>query len=99
MSATVTFTPNESGIEEVAQSEEVLSALRDAAEAIGEAARSYAPNNQKRGIEVLGEEQGTVYVGTANPFAHLFEWGSARTMPYGFMRAGATSVVSRFEES
>lgn len=98
MTVTTTFEIDQDGIDELAQSEEVMDALRATAEAICEVARGYAPRNQRSGIDVLGEEPGVVYAGTANPFAHLFEWGSARTMPYAFMRNAATSVADRFEE-
>lgn len=99
MTVTTHFELDEAGVEEVAQSDEVQAMLRDTAETVCEVARSYAPRHIAGTIEVLGEDPGVVYAGTAHPFAHLFEWGSARSMPYAFMRSAATSVAPRFEEA
>lgn len=82
---------------------DLLAALRDTAESIGSAATVQAPRMIASTIEVLGEDQDSegdvVYVGSANSFAHLFEYGSVNTQPWAFMRGAASALADRFEPS
>ena len=90
---------NDAVIAELAKAPEMMGALRGCAEQISFLAQSYAPNHVAPTIELLGEDDGVVYVGSAFSFAHLWEFGSIRTPTIGFMRRAAADIADTFEES
>jgi hypothetical protein len=99
----VSFDFNDACLDDLAADPELFDALNDTADAIVGAAASYAPTHLVPTIDVLGSETDeagcVVYVGTADSFAHLWEFGSINTVTYGFMRAGASDVADSFEPS
>jgi hypothetical protein len=98
-----TFDFNDACLAELAADEDMLPALEEVAQQIADVGMSYAPRHLANTIGLLGsevDEQGAVvYVGTADSFAHLWEFGSVNTETYGFMRAAGAAVGDSFDVS
>jgi hypothetical protein len=103
VSVEAAFDFNDSCIDELAASDDLVPALEDMASVIGDVAQGYAPRHIAPTITILGgeidEAGAVVYVGSADPFAHLWEFGSVNTETYGFMRAAGSEVGESFDVS
>lgn len=99
----VTFDFNADCVADLAADPELFDSLHEVGAAIIDAAAGYAPRHLANTITDLGDETDeagcVVYVGTADSFAHLWEFGSINTETFGFMRAGASTVADSFEPS
>jgi hypothetical protein len=104
VSVSVSTELDHDAIAELAASPDVLAALYPVAESIADIAAGYAPRRIAPTIGILGEGTGDsggacVYVGSADPFAHLWEFGSVNTPTVAFMRNAAVTVADRWEGS
>lgn len=96
------FTFNPAIIGEIEESPGMADALRDAAETIAgiaeETHRMRSTPGRYGEIVVESPRPGLATVAAMGPFAHLDEWGGAKSAPNATMRNAVISAGYKFEE-
>lgn len=95
------FIPNPNFLKELGEQDEYRAALQEQAEGAKSEIEAIAPRGEtgdySRSIIVVDDGH-SVTVGSADPFAHLVEWGSANNPPYAPLRRGTRAAGLRLEE-